>query len=97
MTEIPEAPAHTVDRRIFARWDIESKRIHSPILSYGFAIVSVAVALGLALVVQYYQFSDVELRQRILVQALLFTLSIALTTWYAGNGPSALSVVLAIL
>jgi K+-sensing histidine kinase KdpD len=38
---------------------------------------------------QYYQFRDVELP--------LFTLSIALTTWYAGNGPSALAVVLASL
>jgi signal transduction histidine kinase len=56
----------------------------SPILRYGFSVVCVAVALGLALTLQ--QFRGVELP--------LFCLSIGLATWYAGIGPSALAVVL---
>src|SRR5262249_6753292 len=71
---------------LFAHWDIESQRLRSPILGYGFAIVSIAIALGLSLIMQYLQFRDVELP--------LFTLAIALTTWYAGNGPAVLAVLL---
>ena len=86
MTEIAEAPADTVNRRLFAHWDIESQRLRQPILRYGFSIVSVAIALGLSLVTQYLQFRDVELP--------LFTLAIAITTWYAGNGPAVMAVLL---
>jgi signal transduction histidine kinase len=73
-------------RRTLARWDRESQRIRSPVLGYGFSIVSVAIGLGLALTFQYYQFRDVEVP--------VLALSIALTTWYAGAGPSALAIVL---
>src|ERR1700751_2130641 len=86
MTEIAEAPANGADRGILAHWDIESQRLRSPILRYGLSIVSVAIALGLPLVMQYIQFRDVELP--------LFTLAIALTTWYAGNGPAIIAVLL---
>jgi len=86
MTEIAEAPAENADRRLFAHWDIESHRLRPPILRYGFSIVSVAIALGLSLLTQYLQFRDVELP--------LFTLAIALTTWYAGNGPAVMAVLL---
>ena len=86
MAEIAEAPAETADRRIFAHLDIESQRLRSPILGYGFSIVSVAIALGLSLIMQYLQFRDVELP--------LFTLAIALTTWYAGNRPAVMAVLL---
>jgi light-regulated signal transduction histidine kinase (bacteriophytochrome) len=55
-------------------------------LRYGFAVVSVALGLGLALLFQYYQFRDVEVP--------VLALSIALTTWYAGTGPSVLGIVL---
>ncbi|HEX4407692.1 MAG TPA: ATP-binding protein [Xanthobacteraceae bacterium] len=58
----------------------------SPLFRYGFAVVSVAVALGLALVVQNYEFRDVGVP--------LFVLAIALVTWHAGIGPSVLSVAL---
>jgi K+-sensing histidine kinase KdpD len=87
MTEFAEAPAETADQRLFAHW--EWQRLHSPILRYGLSIVSVAIALGLSLITQYLEFRDVELP--------LFTLAIAVTTWHAGNGPSALSVVVATL
>jgi light-regulated signal transduction histidine kinase (bacteriophytochrome) len=55
-------------------------------LRYGFAVVLVALGLGLALLLQYYQFRDVEVP--------VLALSIALTTWYAGTGPSVLAIVL---
>jgi signal transduction histidine kinase len=89
MTEIAERSAASEAKPLLAHWDIESQRLRSPILRYGFSAVSVAVALGLALLIQYFQFRDVELP--------LFTLSIALTTWYAGNGAAAASVLLATL
>ena len=54
---------------------------------YGFAIFSVAIGLGLALLFQYYHFRDVDLP--------VLTLSVALTTWYAGAGPSVLAILLA--
>jgi signal transduction histidine kinase len=73
-------------RRTPAHWDRESQRIRSPVLRYGFSVVSVAIGLGLALTFQYYQFRDVEVP--------VLALSIALTTWYAGAGPSALAIVL---
>jgi signal transduction histidine kinase len=87
MTELAEAPTHVGLRRSLAHWNQEFQRIHSPILRYGFSVVSVAIALGLALTLQYYQFRDVELP--------VLTLAIALVTWYAGGGPSVLAIVLA--
>jgi K+-sensing histidine kinase KdpD len=73
-------------RRSLAYWNREFQRIDSPILRYGFSVVSVAIALGGAFALQYYQFRDVELP--------VFTLAIAFTTWYAGAGPSVLAVLL---
>jgi signal transduction histidine kinase len=74
-------------RRSLTYWNPEFQRIHSPILRYGFAVVSVAVALGLSFAFQHYQFRDVELP--------VLTVAIAFTTWYAGAGPSGLAVLLA--
>src|SRR5438046_344066 len=51
-----------------------------------FSVVCVAVALGVALVLQYFGFRGVE--------SPVFDLAIVLTTWYAGVGPAALAVVL---
>jgi signal transduction histidine kinase len=73
-------------RRSLAYWNEEFQRIHSPILRYGFSVVSVAIALGVALALQYYELRDVELP--------VLTLAIAFTTWYAGTGPSVLAVLL---
>src|ERR1700676_4173598 len=86
MTELAEGPTHVGVRRSLAYWNQEFQRIHSPILRYGFSVVSVAVVLGLALVLQHYRFRDVELP--------VLAIAIAFTTWYAGGGPSVLAVLL---
>jgi K+-sensing histidine kinase KdpD len=86
ITDHAQASTDIGVRRTLARWDRESQRIRSPVLRYGFSVVSVAIGLGLALTFQYYQFRDVEVP--------VLALSIALTTWYAGVGPAALAIVL---
>ena len=73
-------------KRTLARWNPEVHMIRSPILRYGFSVASVAIALALGFTLQYYQFRDVEVP--------VLALSIALTTWYAGTGPSVLAIVL---
>src|SRR5215470_7852428 len=73
-------------KRTLARWNPEVHMIRSPMLRYGFSVASVAIALVLALIFQYYQFRDVEVP--------VLALSIALTTWYAGTGPSVLAIIL---
>jgi signal transduction histidine kinase len=87
MTDHAEGRTGVGIRETLARWNEESQRIRSPILRYGLSVVSVAIGLGLALALQYYHFRDVELP--------VLSLSIALTTWYAGIGPSVLAIVLA--
>jgi K+-sensing histidine kinase KdpD len=69
-----------------AHWDSEFQRVRSPILRYGFAVVSVVVATAVALAIQEYQFRDVELPLLVLV--------VGLVTWYAGNGPAVVAVLL---
>jgi signal transduction histidine kinase len=86
MTELAEQPVPAGVRLGLAYWNQEFQRIHSPVLRYGFAVVSVAIALGVAFAFQHYQFRDVELP--------VLTLAIAVTTWYAGAGPSVLAVLL---
>ena len=58
---LAEDPTALGMRGTLARWNLESQRIHSPILRYGLSVVSVAIGLGLALTLQYYHFRDVEL------------------------------------
>jgi signal transduction histidine kinase len=86
MTDLSEGRMRFGARRAPARWNLELHGLRSPILRYGFSVVCVAIAFGVALTLQYYQFRDVEVA--------LFTLSIAITTWYAGNGPSLLAILL---
>jgi signal transduction histidine kinase len=86
MTGLAEGPTHVGVRRRLSHWNQEFQRIHSPILRYGFSVVSVAIALGVAFAVQHYQSHEVELP--------VLTVAIALTTWYAGIGPSVLAVLL---
>jgi PAS domain S-box-containing protein len=62
---------------------------YSPILRYGFSVGCVAIALALALTVQFYGFRDVGLP--------LFIIAIALVTWHAGGGPCVVAVVLSTL
>ena len=86
MTELAEGPTYAGVKRSLAYWNQKSQRIHSPILRYGFSVVSVAIALGVAFALDHYQFRDVELP--------VLTVAIAFTTWYAGPGPSVLAVLL---
>jgi signal transduction histidine kinase len=86
MTELAEGSTHVGVRRSLAYWNQEFQRIDSPVLRYGFAVVSVAMALGGAFALQHYQFRDAELP--------ILTVAIAFTTWYAGVGPSVLAVLL---
>ncbi len=89
MTELAEGPTHSGARGSLAYWNREFQRIHSPTLRYGFSVVSVAIALGIAFILQHYGFRDVEVP--------VLTVAIAFVTWYAGIGPSVLSVLLSLL
>src|SRR5258705_4139686 len=79
MSDLAERPTSWM-KRALARSNESLQRIHSPILRYGLSIVCVAIALGLSLALQYYQFREVRLP--------VLTLAVALVTWYAGIGPS---------
>jgi PAS domain S-box-containing protein len=72
-----------------AQWHSRSHKFLPVIQRYGFAVVSVFLALLPGLLLQHYKFHDVEL------PLLLF--AIALTAWYGGMGPSVLSIVLSSL
>ncbi|HZW79447.1 MAG TPA: sigma 54-interacting transcriptional regulator [Candidatus Deferrimicrobiaceae bacterium] len=63
--------------------------ITSAIRRYGLAIISVALALLVTLLLQHYGFHNAILS--------LFLFAVALTAWYAGVGPAALSIVLSFL
>ena len=78
---------HLSEQPRMAYWDSELQRVRSPILRYGFAVVSVVVATAIALAIQEYQFRDVELPLLVVV--------IGLVTWYAGTGPAVVAVLLA--
>jgi K+-sensing histidine kinase KdpD len=84
-THLAEGPTGGAARPGLARWNLELHR-GGPVIRYGFSLVCVAVALGAALAVQYYDFRGVE--------SPLFGLAIVIITWYAGVGPAALAVVL---
>ncbi len=59
------------------------------IQGYGLAVVSVAIALGIGLLMQHYGLRGVEFP--------LFLFAIALAVWVAGNGPAILAVALSSL
>src|SRR5262249_42234271 len=63
------------------------RRVTCVFLSYGLAVVSVAIALGLALLAQLQTVHNLEFP--------LFLMAIAVTVWYVGAGPGVLAVVLA--
>jgi PAS domain S-box-containing protein len=58
----------------------------SAIKRYGFALISVVLAVLPAIALQYFKFHDVEL------PLLLF--AVALTSWHAGTGPAILAIAL---
>jgi PAS domain S-box-containing protein len=68
--------------------NLQLQMAHSPILRYGLAVISFAIALGLALLAQLYNFRNVEVP--------LFLFAVAVTAWYAGPRPAALTVFLSI-
>jgi signal transduction histidine kinase len=70
-----------------ARWSLELERGRQSI-RYGFSIVCVAVALGLALAGRRYGVRDAEFP--------LFGFAIIAATWCAGTGPSLLAAALSI-
>jgi K+-sensing histidine kinase KdpD len=72
-----------------ANLNLERRLDGSPILRYGFSVVSVAIALGASLAVRSYGLRYAELP--------ILTLAIAFTSWYAGVGPSVLAVLLSCL
>ena len=65
------------------RLNLQLRMDHSAILRYGLAATSFALALGVAVITQQYNFRNVE------VALLLF--AVAYTAWYAGPGPAALA------
>src|SRR5262249_58913249 len=65
---------------------IPLRRVTSVVLRYGLAVVSVAIALGVALLAQLQEVHNLEFP--------LFLIAIATTVWYAGAGPGVLAVVL---
>jgi PAS domain S-box-containing protein len=69
--------------------NLQSRIAGSVLLRYGLAVVSFAIALGLALLAQRYDFRNVEVP--------LFLFAVAVTAWYAGPGPSVVTVALSIL
>ena len=89
MADLAQPSTDANARRFLARWDRQLRSLQSPIVRYGSAIVSVAVALGLSLALQYYQFRGVEVP--------VLTVAIAITAWYAGNGPAGVAIVLSSL
>jgi PAS domain S-box-containing protein len=72
-----------------SKLEIPSRRVTSVVLRYGLAVVSVAIALGLALLAQLQSVHNLEFP--------LFLIAIAVTVWYAGVGPGVLAVVLSSL
>src|SRR5437899_3760512 len=75
--------------RLLARRHRKLQSFQSPVTRYSLGVVSVGVALGLSLTLQYYQFRDVAMP--------LLIFAIAVTTWYAGNGPAVTAIVLSSL
>jgi PAS domain S-box-containing protein len=73
-------------RRNMARSNLELQIARSPVVRYGMASLSVAVALGVALLLERFHFRNVA--------DPMFLLAIAVTVWYAGIGPAILAVVL---
>src|SRR5260370_33358294 len=62
MTELAEGPTHVGVRRSVAYWNREFQRIHSPILRYGFSVVSGAIDFGVGFALQICRVRDVDVR-----------------------------------
>jgi PAS domain S-box-containing protein len=82
-------PASTDGKQIIAPRKPRSPKRFSGIQGYGLAVLSVTLALGVGLLLQRFQFRDIE------VPLLLF--AVALTAWYGGTGAAAVAFVLSCL
>ena len=71
-----------------AQSNLQMRISGSPILRHGLAVISFAVALVLALLMQRFNFHSVELP--------LFLFAVAITAWYAGPGPTVVALILSI-
>jgi signal transduction histidine kinase len=89
MADLAQPSADDGSWRFLARWDRIFQRLQSPLARYGLAVGSVAAATGLSLLMRYYQFHEMEM------PALTF--AIAVTTWYAGDGPAVTAIALSSL
>ena len=70
-------------------WKPQFRKPLSAIHRYGLAVLSVSLAISGSLVGQRYNFRDVAFP--------LYLSAIAVATWYGGNGPAALALVLSCL
>jgi PAS domain S-box-containing protein len=70
-------------------WKSKLPKLLSAIQRYGLAVLSVSVALGVALLADHYNFHGVEFP--------LFLFAIASSVWYAGLGPGIVALVLSSL
>ena len=71
-----------------ARSNLPQRIDQSPFLRYSLAVMSVVIALGVALLTEHYGFRS--------GQVGLFVFALAVTAYYAGAGPAALAVMLSI-
>src|SRR6059058_4127409 len=74
---VAEGPTSMAVRRSLARWNLELQRGGAAI-RYGFSVICVALALGVALALQNFGFRGVE--------SPVFDLAIVVTTWTRGLG-----------
>src|SRR5580704_5959647 len=72
--------------RRMPQWRPSLVKIPAAILRYGLAVLSVALVVGTALLLEHYHFRNVA--------DPLFLFAIALTVWFAGLGPAILAVAL---
>src|SRR5271168_5080026 len=68
------------------QWKLPLSKIPAAMQRYTLAVLSVGIALGLALLLGRYHFRGVEFP--------LFLFAIALSVWYAGIGPGIVAVLL---
>jgi PAS domain S-box-containing protein len=88
MTGFEGAGIHVELARRLLRWNRASQRVSSGILGYGLSVVSVAMVVGAALTLQHNDFRAPP--------TAVFSLAIAIASWYGGIGPAVVAVLLSI-
>jgi K+-sensing histidine kinase KdpD len=82
------APTDLGLRQGLAYWSGRPQRVRSPATGYDLSLVLMAIALGLALLFEHYNFRSEQWE--------IFGAAIALAVWYGGIGPCLVSVALAV-